>query len=81
MSNESMPQHNARVLEEERKVTTDNLAQQDAIRHAGAAVAATELKHEQKIEAKKLEHTHDDAKQNAKNLKEQTKANAEKLKI
>jgi hypothetical protein len=78
MSKESIPQHNARVLEEEQKGIADSLAEQDTIRRCDAESSATALKHEQKVE---VEHLHDQAKQNAKNLKDQTKANAEKLKL
>jgi len=67
MSKESIPQHNARVLEEEQKGIADNLAEQDTIRRCDAQASATSLKHEQKAEAK--------------NLKDQAKANAEKLKF
>jgi len=81
MSKESIPQHNARVLEEEQKGIADNLAEQDTIRRCDAEASAAALKHEQKVEAKKLEHVHDQAKQNAKDLKDQAKANAEKLKF
>jgi hypothetical protein len=81
MSKESIPQHNAHVLEEERKGIADNLAEQDTIRRCDAEASASALKHEQKVEAKKLEHVHDHAKQNAKNLKDEAKANAEKLKF
>ncbi len=92
MSKGSIPHHNARVLEEERKGIADNLAEQDTIRRCDAEVSAAALKHEQKIEAKKHEHEHDqakqhakdikhDAKDNAQNLKDQAKANAEKLKL
>lgn len=92
MSKESIPEHNARVLEEERKGIADNLAEQDTIRRCDAQTSAEALKHEQKVEAKKLEHANDHAKElakdlkheahdNAKNLKEQAKANAEKLKL
>jgi len=67
MSKESIPQHNAQVLEEERKGIADNLAEQDTIRRCDVKTSADALKHEQKVEAK--------------NLKHQTKANAEKLKF
>ncbi|CAF0984447.1 unnamed protein product [Adineta ricciae] len=92
MSHDSVPQHNARVLEEERHAIADNLAEQDTIRRCDAEHAASELKHEQKVEAKKLEHLHEEAKHNAKhlsaeakqtaeNLKKDAKATAEKLKL
>ncbi|CAF2632404.1 unnamed protein product [Rotaria sp. Silwood2] len=67
MSKESIPQHNARVLEEERKCVTNNLAEQDKIRRCDAEVSTTALKHEQHI--------------NAKDLKDEAKSNAEKLKL
>ncbi|CAF3702407.1 unnamed protein product [Rotaria sp. Silwood1] len=67
MSKESIPQHNARILEEERKDVAHNLAEQDKIHHYDAEVSAATLKHEQKIEAK--------------NLKNEDKTNADKLKL
>jgi len=67
MSKESVPKHNAQVLEEERKGIADNLAEQDTIRRCDAQASAAVLKHEQKAEAK--------------HLKDQAKANAEKLKF
>lgn len=67
MSKETIPQHNARVLEEERKGIADNLAEQDTIRRCDAKISADALKHEQKAEAK--------------HLKDEAKANAEKLKF
>jgi hypothetical protein len=63
----SIPQQNARVLEEEQKGIADNLAEQDTIRRCDAQASAAALKHEQKAEAK--------------NLKDQAKSNAEKLKF
>ena len=92
MSKESLPQHNAHVLEEERKGIADNLAEQDTIRRCDAEVSASALKHEQKAEAKKHEveakhakhnakDLHDQAKSTAQALKDQTKANAEKVKL
>ncbi|CAF3634332.1 unnamed protein product [Rotaria sp. Silwood1] len=63
----SIPQHNARILEEERKDVAHNLAEQDKIHHYDAEVSAATLKHEQKIEAK--------------NLKNEAKTNADKLKL
>jgi hypothetical protein len=80
MSKESIPQHNAQVLEEERKGIADNLAEQDTIRRCDAETSAAALKHEQKVEAKKHEHEDDLAKQNAKDLKHEAKANAKELK-
>lgn len=67
MSKESVPHHNAQVLEEERKGIADNLAEQDTIRRCDAKISTDALKHEQKVEAK--------------NLKDQAKVNAEKLKF
>ncbi|CAF1118239.1 unnamed protein product [Rotaria sordida] len=81
MSKESIPQHNARALEEEQKHVANKLAEHDTIRRCDAEATATALKHEQKIATKNLEHTDDQAKQNAKNLKDEAKANAEKLKL
>jgi hypothetical protein len=78
MSKETIPQHNAHVLEEERKGIADNLAEQDTIRRCDAQASAAAVKHEQKVEAKELKA---EAKSNAKDLKDQTKANAEKLKF
>ena len=80
MSKESIPQHNARVLEEERKGIADNLAEQDTIRRCDAEASAAALKHEQKVEAKQLEHAHDHSKETAKDLKHDAKSTAEKLK-
>jgi hypothetical protein len=80
MSKESIPHHNAQVLEEERKGIADNLAEQDTIRRCDAEASAAALKHEQKVEAKKLEKVHDHAKHNAKDLKDEAKTNAEILK-
>jgi hypothetical protein len=67
MSKESIPQHNAQVLKEEQKATAAKLAEEDTIRRCDAKITGDVLKHEQKAEAK--------------NLKDQAKANAEKLKL
>lgn len=92
MSNESIPQHNAHALEADRHAIADSLAEQDTIRRCDAQEAASELKHEQKAEAKRVERLHDEAtqhghalsdeaKRTAENLKRDAKANAEKLKL
>ncbi|CAF0764411.1 unnamed protein product [Adineta steineri] len=92
MSKESIPQHNAHVLEEERKGIADSLAEQDTIRRCDAESSAAELKHEEEVQAKRLEYLHEqgkhdakdlkhDAEHNAKNLKDAAKANAERLKL
>jgi len=92
MSKESVPQHNAHVLEEDRHAIADTLAEQDTIRRCDAKDAAADLKHEQKVEAKRVEHLHKEAKhhghdlsaeakQTAQNLKDDAKATAEKLKL
>ena len=77
MSKESIPKHNAHVLEDERKGIADSLAEQDTIRRCDAETSATALKHEQKSEAKEIK---DQAKANAESLKHHAKATAEKLK-